>query len=243
YSFTIGGAEVSEFKLVPGAGNQAISFVGYFNSALYEYGTSDLAIKVDGSTDSMQVNFTNYGGTAGLILVNKASDDVGDYTYEFEYTLVNTGTSQAEVAVDVSGFTVPEGWVMFYKLENDIGTYIHAPAATESIAPGSTSFSVVLMPVASSSDVPSGTVEFTSANGIGTSTPEKITVSEGKATSSATPGAAEVSVTDISASGRDVVNDKGKVPTIVWVMIAAMALLIILIFWMASKRGVFARKK
>ena len=243
YSFTIGGAEVSEFKLAPGAGNQAISFVGYFNSALYEYGTSDLAIKVDGSTDSMQVNFTNYGGTAGLILVNKASDDVGDYTYEFEYTLVNTGTSQAEVAVDVSGFTVPEGWVMFYKLENDIGTYIHAPAATESIAPGSTSFSVVLMPVASSSDVPSGTVEFTSANGIGTSTPEKITVSEGKATSSATPGAAEVSVTDISASGRDVVNDKGKVPTIVWVMIAAMALLIILIFWMASKRGVFARKK
>ena len=83
---------------------------------------------------------TNYGGPAGLILVNKASDDVGDYTYEFEYTLVNTGTSQAEVAVDVSGFTVPEGWVMFYKLENDIGTYIHAPAATESIAPGSTSF-------------------------------------------------------------------------------------------------------
>lgn len=243
YSFTIGGAEVSEFKLAPGAGNQAISFVGYFNSALYEYGTSDLAIKVDGSTDSMQVNFTNYGGTAGLVLVNKGSDVVGDYTYEYSYTLVNSGTSEAEVSVDVSGFTVPEGWVMFYKLENDIGTYMHAPAATESIAPGSTAFSVVLMPVAEASDVPSGEIKFTSANGIGTSTPEKITVSEGTATSSASAGAAEVSVTDISASGRDVVNDKGSVPVIVWVMIAAMALLIILIFWMASKRGVFARKK
>ncbi len=243
FSTAMGSKAVSKVTLDAGASNEDILFVGYFNSALYTYNSEELSISIKGSTDSTAARFTGYGGTGGLVLVNKSADVIGDNTYEYRYSLVNTGTSEAQVTIDRSAFSVPAGWVMYYQLTDALGTSTHEPVDTETLSPGTTTFSVVLMPESTSTDVPGGKLSFTSANGIGTSTPEKVSISEGKADSEATVSSAEVSVTDISASGRDVVNDKGKVPVIVWVMIAAMALLIILIFWMASKRGVFARKK
>lgn len=243
YSFSVGTGEISGFVLSPGDTSEAVTFVGYYNPSLYVMGSADLLITVAGDTDTYKVRFTGYTGTDGLVLVNKASDTVGDYTYEYAYNIINTGSSDSTITVGYSGITVPEGWTLFYEYSNDIGTYVTEATASFVAIPGTTAFKLVLMPTADATEVPEGTVTFSSSTGIGTSTPDDVTVSEGKASSSAEAASAEVSVTDISASGRDVVNDKGSVPVIVWVMIAGMALLLILIFWMASKRGVFSRKK
>ncbi len=242
YTFFEGTSATNGFTIEPADSSPAVTFVGYYNTALHNLGTSDLSVKATGDNDIYSVNFTGYTGTDGLVLVNKVSDVVGDYTYEYKYSLVNTGSSDAALTVDTSGITVPEGWVMTYKVEDYLGTTVTTTAPT-ALRPGTTSLSVVLMPTSTATEVPAGTVTFQSSTGIDTSTPDEITVSEGKASSSAEAASAEVTVTDISASGRDVVNDKGSVPVIVWVMVAGMALLLILIFWMASKRGVFTRRK
>ena len=242
YTTVIAGEEVSGFLVDAGAGNPAITFTGYFNASLYHYGSEALLVKVAGSTDSAVSHYVNYDGDAGLVLVNKSSDNIGDSTYEYVYSIVNTGSKDVVVGIDLSGFTVPDGWTSYFKVTTDSGTSAMPVQANITAIPGTTGFSYVLMPVGSATDVPSGTIAFTAA-GIGTATPDDITVTEGKASSNAQAAASEVSVSDISAEGRDVVNDKGSVPTIVWVMLAGMALLVILIFWMSSKRGVFARKK
>lgn len=52
-----------------------------------------------------------------------------------------------------------------------------------------------------------------------------------------------IKVTDSGASGRGVFNDKGSMPTYVWILIAVMVMLFLLVLWMSSKRGVFSRKK
>ena len=242
YSTVVAGKEISGFTLNAGAVSPEITFVGYFNASLYKYGSSALSVKVSGSSDSAVAVYTGYDGDAGLVLVNKSGDVVGDNTYEYVYSIVNTGAKDVEIGIDASGITLPDGWQAYFKYKVDYGTVVTATAATVTAIPGTTEFSYVLMPTATVTDVPGGDIVF-SAAGIGTSTPDDITITEGKATSNAKAAAAEVSVTDISAEGRDVVNDKGSIPTIVWVMIAGMALLVILIFWMASKRGVFARRK
>ncbi len=242
YSFTSGTDTLNGFTLDAYSLGPAITFVGYYNPALHNLGTSDLSVSVKGDNDVYGVGFTGYTGTDGLVLVNKTSDVVGDYDYEYSYTLVNTGSSDATLTVDLTGFTA-DGWTMFFMRSNYLGSFVEPKSASIVLTPGTTEFKVVLMPTSDATEVPAGTVAFSSTNGVGTSTPDDITVEEGKASSSAEAANAEVSVTDMSASGRDVVNDKGSVPVIVWVMIAGMALLLILIFWMASKRGVFSRKK
>jgi len=46
-----------------------------------------------------------------------------------------------------------------------------------------------------------------------------------------------------SATGPNVFNDGGSVPSILWIMVAVMLLLLILIVWLGTKRGVFSRRK
>ncbi|MGN1045100.1 MAG: hypothetical protein ACI4Q9_04005, partial [Candidatus Methanomethylophilaceae archaeon] len=76
-----------------------------------------------------------------------------------------------------------------------------------------------------------------------TLTGDSVTASGYKATIAVGPGDAVVSTTDMSASGRGVFNDLGEMPVIVWVLFALAIVLAILTVWMASKRGVFARRK
>ena len=244
YTITSLSRGLNGYVLQPGATNPVLTFKGYFNNSLYDFGTSALSLTVDGGTDKISVNFTNFAGDAGIVFVNKAADVVSDHDYEYTYSLVNTGSAKTTLNVALDPATA-EGWEAYYKITTHLGTTVVAPTGTVDLVPGTTTFAVAYMPTAGSSTVPSVKVTLspTGTQTIQTSTPDEITVSEGKAQSSVSPTTAEVSVTDMSASGRGVVNDQGSIPTIVWVMLAAMALLLITIFWMASKRGVFARRK
>ena len=245
YSFTIDGRVVDGFVLAPGHNlTHDIVFTGYYNSSLYRLGTDSLSVSISsGSSDTRNVEFTGYAGTPGQVWVNKAADTVTDHTYEYQYTLINFGSDEASIAIDLTG-TDHTGWSVYYKTTTYLGTTVSTVAPTV-IMPGSTTLAIVMTPDADQTAVPALKVAFSSATavGISTATPDDITVDSGAAKSDAQSATAEVSVSDMSADGRGVVNDKGKVPTIVWVMVAAMALLLILIFWMASKRGVFSRRK
>ncbi len=236
-----GGENVGGMVLDAGGTSPLMTFTGYYNSAMYRLGTSDLSLKIEGTDDTASAKFVGIGGEPGLVFINKDADVVSDHTYTYNYSIVNMGSSVADITVDTGGITLPDGWSLYYSTSDYLGTSTTTGAPT-SVMPGTTKISVVLMPQADGSEVPAGTVTFAAAD-MATATPDDITIEGGTATSSVSAEAAEVSVTDMSASGRGVVNDQGKMPTIVWVMIAAMVLLIILIFWMSSKRGVFSRRK
>ena len=242
YEFKIGTNTVNGFVLAEGVSSPIVYFSGYYNSSLYRLGTDALSISFNDGSDVVKgIGFTGYSGTAGQVLVNRVDDTLTDHTYEYSYDIINLGSSDVTVAVDLTGTTY-DGWTVMFKTETYLGTTVDAVAADFTAIPGTTKFSVVMTPVDTQTEVPALKIAFSAAN-IGTSTPDDITVTEGKATSEASPISVEVSVTDMSADGRGVVNDQGKIPVIVWVMVAAMALLLILIFWMASKRGVFTRRK
>ena len=245
YTFST-GTSICDGVYVPDHGSNAdvVTFHGYYNSSLYRLGTSDLAISVSGSSDKYAVSFNGIGGTDGLIFVNKSTDVVGDHSYEYVYTIVNMGSNEVTIQTDLSGTPAHLGWYLYYKVTDSRGTYITEHVTDVDVMPGTTTISVVLMSEVDSTDaVPDVHVVFTAPNGIVTTTADEISISGGVATSDAHAEVAEVSVSDMSANGRGVINDKGSVPTIVWVMAAFIALLLILIFWMSSKRGVFARRK
>ena len=244
YSFIIDGHVVDGFVVKPAESNKEITFTGYYNSSLYRLGTESLSISVSsGSSDTKKIEFDGYTGTPGQVWVNKTDDTVTDHTYEYTYDLINFGSDKAALTIDLTG-TDLTGWNVYYKTTTYLGTTVSL-TAPDTLIPGSTTLAIVMTPVADATSVPVLKVSVTSATavGVGTATPDDITIESGAAKSTAQSAPAEVSVSDMSADGRGVVNEKGKVPTIVWVMVAAMALLLILIFWMASKRGVFSRRK
>lgn len=239
------GSNVCDGVNVPANGSASeIVFIGYYNSNIHDLGTESLKISIDGSTDAYAVKLTGYAGDSGRVYVNKVSDVVGDYAYSYTYEIVNTGSAIRDVSVALTGAVPGPEWLTYYGVTDYIGTTVTNSISSIKAAPGTTTFSVSFMKASDeTADIPDVTVVF--GNIDDTTTPGDIAIDSvaGTATSEAEAESAVVTATSMSASGRGVVNDKGSVPTIVWVMGALIVLLVILIFWMASKRGVFARRK
>ena len=51
-----------------------------------------------------------------------------------------------------------------------------------------------------------------------------------------------VASVELSADGRGLVNEKSSMPAYVWVLLAAILVMLILIVWLGIRRGVFTRK-
>lgn len=219
----------------------AIEFKGYYNSDIYDIGSEELKVSIDGTTDGYAIRFAGYSGDDGNIYVNKVADVVGDYSYSYTYEILNTGSIIEDVPVSITSTPGAE-WIMYYGVTDYIGTTITGSLTSIKAAPGTTTLSVSFMKAAdSNAEIPGLSISFSNVDY--TTTPDEIAIASGTATSDAESETATVSATSMSASGRDVINDKGSMPIIVWVMIALSVLILILIFWMASKRGVFARRK
>ncbi|NLL94378.1 MAG: hypothetical protein GX224_01255, partial [Thermoplasmatales archaeon] len=105
-------------------------------------------------------------------------------------------------------------------------------------------------------------VKFTSAFGEKTSTPkvefevtcpgftvsadgDGVTISADGSTATFESVSQEIDlgIAGASASGRGVFNEDGKVPNVVWALLAGIVLLILLTAWMGMRRGVFTRRK
>jgi hypothetical protein len=57
-----------------------------------------------------------------------------------------------------------------------------------------------------------------------------------------TPSTVDVTLKSMNASGDNIVNERSGVPIGIWFMLAVGILLLIAVFWLGSKRGVFSRR-
>ena len=70
-----------------------------------------------------------------------------------------------------------------------------------------------------------------------------VTISgDASSTKALEPQEISVTVDDSGVSGGDAIDERSGIPSGVWFLVAVIILMIIAAFWLASKRGVFARR-
>ena len=78
---------------------------------------------------------------------------------------------------------------------------------------------------------------------ISTDTAETVSVDGNVANATSVTNKTTIAIDGNGASGRDTIDSKSDMPTYIWVLIAVIIAAVFLIIWMASKRGVFTRRK
>ena len=249
---SVGTDVVTQIYIAESASNPAFKIVGYYNSQMYDLCSEEMLITLDGSVYDQYVYINDVPTTEGLVYVNKLDDIVGDHAYTYVVEVNNLAGKP--VSFNISGWkTGVDTTAWNIMVEQDLfGKFLKVQDITvvgngTAIAyPGVNTYKVSFVPVSNATAVPGLNLvnEFGADFTLVTLT-DSVTIDDatGKVTISATPGNAIVSATDMSASGRGVLNELSGMPTIVWVLFGLAIILAILTIWMASKRGVFARRK
>ena len=249
---SVGTDIVTQIYIAENAKNVEFKVVGYYNSQMYDLCSEEMLITLDGSAYDQYVYINDVPTTEGLVYVNKLDDIVGDHAYTYVVEVNNLAGKP--VSFDISGWkTGVDTTAWNIMVEQDLfGKFLKVQDITAvdnrtAIAyPGVNTYKVSFVPVSTATAVPGLNLvnEFGADFTLVTLT-DSVTIDDatGKVTISATPGNAIVSATDMSASGRGVLNELSGMPTIVWVLFGLAIILAILTIWMASKRGVFARRK
>jgi hypothetical protein len=69
-----------------------------------------------------------------------------------------------------------------------------------------------------------------------------VTITTSAGNVSITPSTIDISVDSVSVSGNGAVKERSSVPLGFWFLIGFSILMLVLIVWMGSKRGVFSRR-
>jgi asparagine N-glycosylation enzyme membrane subunit Stt3 len=215
---------------------EIVEVVGHYQPEGTGIGSSgmDLIVSDYNGTTSKTVHIidgNNVPGTNTLSLKTAAEcsnkDMVSGSEYLYALTFINDGpTNQATINVNVgTGYTVT--------LMNEDGALIKENGSTL-IIPAMTSYVIYakVMKTDGALSLPSGiSVSATDGNGN--------TITTGKQVS---PSEMSVEVTSMTVSGDSAVDQKSGIPLGVWFIFGVSILLLILIVWMGSKRGVFSRR-
>ncbi len=177
------------------------------------------------------IDGTNVPGTTPITMKVASEcnnkDMISGSEYLYALTFINDGaTNQATINVNITGgYTV--------KLMNENGALIKDNGSTF-IIPAKTSYVVYakVMKTDGALSMPAG-ISVTATDGNGN------TIVSGK---SVTPSDMNVEVTSMTVSGDTAVDQKSGIPLGVWFIFGVSILLLILIVWMGSKRGVFSRR-
>lgn len=156
------------------------------------------------------------------------NDRISAYQYMYAITVVNNNVYAQDVTV-----TVPDvsGWIV--TIMDEDGKKVTGSGGTFTIGGLETTVLFVKMmlvsPGGESVQVPdvNATVSFESG-------PSQSLALQSHGASVTTDG--------MSASGSDVYNERSGVPVGIWFLVAVIVLLLVMVFWLASKRGVFARR-
>ncbi len=158
------------------------------------------------------------------------NDRVGAYQYMYAITLVNDNVYSHTVTVNVS--SVPSGWSVL--LVDESGATV-AELGTSFTVYGlqTTVLYVKLMLLEADDDTEVSVPDITATVSVDGSS-QRITFS-----------AVDASVTtdSMSTSGTDVYDELSGIPSGVWFLVAVIILLLVAVFWLASKRGVFTRSR
>ena len=165
-----------------------------------------------------EILFANNGGK---------KDKVSAFEYMYAITIENKDGFAKDVIVNATAAT---GWYVTIMDEDgcfigEVGSVVKAYGYQTSVV------YVKVMPLdgmGDNSKVPSIT---------GT-----VTVGDEVKSINLDPETISLSTDSMSASGDNIFNELSSIPAGIWFMVAVMVLLLIAIFWLGSKRGVFSRK-
>ncbi|MBO5654216.1 MAG: hypothetical protein J6R72_01845, partial [Candidatus Methanomethylophilaceae archaeon] len=245
---TIGGKTVTQIYVAENGTFPDFVVAGYYNSSMYDLGSKEMMITLDGPDYDQYIRLDVDTASNGLVYVNKVDDIVSNHAYSYVVEVNNlTGM---EAAFSWSASIVATGWSIVVEHEA-LGVlynvnYIDIPGSVGGYAlPGLNVYKITFIPVANATDVPALnlSLDFSGLNVATLTSGSGVTINGTTASIVAEAGSAVVSATDMDASGRGVLNELSGIPTIVWVLFALAIILAILTVWMASKRGVFARRK
>ncbi len=246
-----GDVRIDSITLEAGKALPKLSIVGTYNSGLYKLSSTNMLITLDADTDMFIVLTDETAVSEGLgVYVNKVADTAGLYSYSYSFEVNNLDSKIA--TFNINGIKDVTGWKVNVTAESIGEKLVKIYEVTGGsvkdlkLYSGINKFSITYIPDknATHDDIPKLEGISLAFNGkVQTATPDEVTVNGSSATVKADPASADVGVSSSKADGRGVINDKGDVPVIVWVLAAIVILLAILVVWMAMKRGVFARRK
>ena len=223
---------------IPAGGTQTVTVRGYYDASRVAPGTDGVSVTVEdiNGADTQTLDITDGGDSSGAVDVEilKAGDEgatsngVSAYQYLYAITIVNNNTCTHDVTVNVTG--VPSGWSVAI-MDEDGKIVAENGTAFKAYGLQTTVLYVKLMllePGQESTAVPDITASV-QAGGVS----EQLTLSAGDV---------EVTTDDMSVSGDNAFDERSGVPGGIWFLVAVILLMLVAIFWLASKRGVFSRR-
>ncbi|MBR4227054.1 MAG: hypothetical protein IKR86_09905 [Candidatus Methanomethylophilaceae archaeon] len=220
---------------------KTVTVTGFYDDKIVAVGSDGMEVIVtnisDSSSKTLEItkNSATHVGTKGVTILTSGErsgehegslDKVSAVEYMYAVTMINNDDYAKEIT-----FTLPSasGWSVLVSDED--GYTIRESGGSFTLYGLETAvFYVKYMPNgdATGTTVPSSTV---TVNYDGTSK-----------TLNMTPSAVDVSVNSMTASGDNIFNERSGVPVGIWFMLAVGILLLIAVFWLGSKRGVFSRR-
>jgi asparagine N-glycosylation enzyme membrane subunit Stt3 len=157
-------------------------------------------------------------------------DAVNDYEYMYAVTLRNEANYLMYATLTVTG--VPAGWL--YTVSDSDGKLIDPTAEFPLAGYADTTIYVKLISAdGSSTEVPGIHIDVEVSHGLSTVATESFDLTKQDA----------VLGSSVSASGDNVYQTGSTVQNAFWVLLVLSVILIVMIIWLGSKRGVFRRRK
>ena len=228
---------------VPAGESKQSTATGYYDAATVAPGLDgvDLIVSdINGTntvTEAITENSAPATGSEGMDILyagdeGAANDRISASQYMYAVTFVNKDVYAKNVQI---GFTAPTGW---YATVMDADGTLVAEAGAEVTIYGlqTVTYYVALMQMGADPDE-DGKVASSPVQGI------TVTISgDASSTKALEPQEISVTVDDSGVSGGDAIDERSGIPSGVWFLVAVIILMIIAAFWLASKRGVFARR-
>ena len=171
---------------------------------------------------------TTSNGTEFLVAGESAKaykDKISAYEYMYALTVINKDSFSKDVTVNVSDAS---GWAVTL-MDEDGCTISETGSAFTVYGYQTTVIYVKLLNLTGTgADVPAITGTITDGSASKTLDLKAQTV--------------DISADSMEATGTDVSNEMPTMPVGIWILLAVSVLLIIMVFWLASRRGVFTRR-
>lgn len=223
---------------VAAGATSVVSVTGTYDASTVAPGLDGVSVTVTDingdytvTKDITENSSSTTGGTGISVLVagddGASNDAISPSQYKYALTFVNGDPDSKTVRMT---FTVPDGW---YAVVMDAdGTYIGESGEDITIYGLQTvTYYVSLMKIASEPGDEDEVPEL------------KVTVSGDVSKSlDLKPTSVDISTDSTSVSGGDSLTERSGVPAGIWFLVAVMILMIIAIFWLASKRGMLSRR-
>ncbi|MDO5853290.1 MAG: hypothetical protein Q4Q62_04410 [Thermoplasmata archaeon] len=221
-------------------GSQSTTVTGSYDATKVAPGSDGVTLVVtdiNGSltvTEKITTNSSTASSGAGMEIYQSGEgeashDRVSGSQYMYALTFVNSDTAAKSVTITT---TAVSGW--YITVMDADGTYVGSLGDTITIYGLQTvTYYVVMMQTGIDAGSSASTVPSVS-----------VTVAVSGAASeviSLSPVSVDVDTSDGTVSGGDSMDKRSGVPAGLWFLLAVIILMVIAVFWLASKRGVFSR--